>query len=162
MTKEITVESLPNTGAGMEPGEQHGGPGNPAPSKKAMWIGRILSGLAVAFLTVDAVMKLFMPPVAVEANAQLGYPGSAMLPIAILELVCLVIYLIPRTAIIGAILWTGYLGGAIAVHVRVGNPLFSHTLFPTYVAALLWAGLWLRDRRVDVLFAEPFSFRPRG
>src|SRR5262249_13238732 len=92
-------------------------------------------------------------PVAVEANAQLGYPPSVIRGIGLLEIGCLVVYVIPRTSLLGAILWTGYLGGAIATHVRVGNPLFSHTLFPTYVAALLWAGLWLRDRRVDALFA---------
>jgi hypothetical protein len=68
-----------------------------------------------------------------------------------------VTYLIPRTAVLGAILWTGYLGGAIAIHLRVGNPLFSHTLFPIYVAAFLWAGLWLRDRRVRALTASPSS-----
>ena len=128
--------------------------GSARPSKRAVWTGRILSGLGVAFLTFDAVMKLLMMPPAVEATNQLGYRASTILLIGIIELVCLALYLIPRTAVIGAVLWTGYLGGAIATHVRVGSPLFSHTLFPIYVAALLWAGLWLRDRRVDALFAK--------
>src|SRR4051794_13049509 len=122
-------------------------------SRKTVWTGRILSGFAVLFLAFDAAMKLLALPPAVEGTGQLGYPASTLLPIGILQLVCLALYLIPRTAPIGAILWTGYLGGAIATHVRVGSPLFTHTLFPIYVAALLWAGLWLRDRRVDALLA---------
>ena len=122
-------------------------------STRAVWTGRILSGIAVAFLTVDAAMKILMLPLAVEASAQLGYPASTILGIGLVELVCLTVYLIPRTALLGAILWTGYLGGAIATHVRVASPLFSHTLFPIYVAALLWGGLWLRDHRVAALLA---------
>lgn len=126
-------------------------------SRKAIWTGRILSGLAVLFLAFDAAMKLFRVPAAVEGTTQLGYPAGTLLGIGLLQVVCLVIYLVPRTAIIGAVLWTGYLGGAIATHVRVGSPLFTHILFPVYVAALLWGGLWLRDRRVDALFAGPSS-----
>jgi len=122
------------------------------PSKKAVWAGRILSGLAVAFLAFDAGMKLLMLPPAVEGTTQLGYPATALIPIGLIQLICLAVYLIPRTAIIGAVLWTGYLGGAIATHVRVESPLFSHTLFPIYIAVLLWAGLRLRDRRVDALY----------
>jgi hypothetical protein len=118
------------------------------PSKKMLWSGRILSGLAVLFLLFDATVKVLQLPPALQGTAQLGYPASVVFPLGILQLVCLVVYLIPRTAVLGAILWTGYLGGAIATHVRVGNPLFSHLLFPVYVAALLWAGLWLRDERV--------------
>lgn len=119
----------------------------------ALWTGRILSGLAVLFLAFDLSLKLLRPPMAVEGTVQLGYPASVLLGLGIIQLICLIVYLIPRTAIIGAILWTGYLGGAIATHVRVGNPLFSHILFPIYVAVFLWAGLWLRDRRVSALFA---------
>jgi len=129
-------------------------PGTPR-SRKAIWTGRILSGLAALFLTFDAAMKVLALPAAVEGTTQLGYPTSTLLSIGILQLVCLVVYLIPRTALIGAVLWTGYLGGAIATHVRVGSPLFTHTLFPIYVAVLLWAGLWLRDRRVGALLASP-------
>lgn len=123
-------------------------------SRKAIWAGRILSGIAVLFLAFDAAMKLLVTAPAVETTGQLGYPASTLLPIGIIQLVCLALYLIPRTAVLGAVLWTGYLGGAIATHVRVGSPLFSHILFPIYVAALLWGGLWLRDRRVAAMIAE--------
>ena len=120
-------------------------------STRQLWAGRVLSGLAVLFLAFDAAMKLFRMAPAVEGTTQLGYPESAILPIGLIQLACLIVYLVPRTSVLGAILWTGYLGGAIATHVRVGSPLVSHTLFPIYVAALLWAGLWLRDRRVRAL-----------
>ena len=127
--------------------------GGPAP--RAMWIGRIVSGLAVLFLTFDAAVKLLQLPIAVEANQQLGYPVGVIPVLGVLEIACLIVYLIPRTAALGAILWTGYLGGAVATHVRVENPLFSHTLFPIYVGAFLWVGLWLRDRRVRTLLERP-------
>jgi hypothetical protein len=117
-------------------------------ASKALWVGRILSGLAVLFLLFDAGMKLLQLPVAVEGTRQLGYPESVVFGLGIVQLVCLVAYLVPRTSVLGAILWTGYLGGAVATHVRLGNPLFSHILFPLYVAAFLWAGLWLRDERL--------------
>jgi hypothetical protein len=117
-------------------------------SRTQVRTGRILSGLAVLFLTFDAGMKLLQLPVAVEGTVQLGYPANTIFPIGVIQVVCLIAYLIPRTSPIGAILWTGYLGGAIATHVRVGSPLFTHVLFPIYVAALLWSGLWLRDGRV--------------
>lgn len=117
-------------------------------SRRARLGGRILSGLAVAFLAMDATMKVAAIPAAVEGTAELGYPPDSLLGIGLVQLLCLAVYLVPRTAVLGAVLWTGYLGGAIATHVRVENPLFSHTLFPIYVAALLWGGLWLRDLRV--------------
>lgn len=115
-----------------------------APSARALWTGRIASGLAVAFLTMDAVGKLLMPPEVVEGTTALGYPASVLLGLGVVEVVCLAFYLVPRTAVLGAILWTGYLGGAIATHVRVDNPLFTHVLFPVYLALLLWGGLWMR------------------
>jgi hypothetical protein len=128
----------------------------PAPaattSRKRVWASRIISGLAVAFLAFDTVIKLVHAQPAVEGTVQLGYPASALLVIGLLEALCLLAYLIPRTAVIGAVLWTGYLGGAIATHLRLDNPLFSHTLFPIYVALLLWGGLYLRDGRVHALF----------
>ena len=108
----------------------------------------MLSGLAVAFLTFDTLIKVLQLGPAVSGTAELGYPASAVLGIGLVELACLVAYVVPRSAVVGAVLWTGYLGGAIATHVRVGNPLFSHVLFPVYVAALLWGGLYLRDARV--------------
>jgi len=105
------------------------------------------------FLGFDAAMKLIQHPMAVAGTVELGFPAGSLLPIGILAAVCWLLYVIPRTAVLGAILWTGYLGGAIAIHVRAGNPLFSHTLFPIYVAVLLWGGLVLRDPRVLGLLA---------
>ena len=122
-------------------------------SARRVWTGRALSGFAILFLLFDAAMKLFTVPVAVEGTVQLGYPASVLVPLGVVQIVCLVIYLVPRVAPLGAVLWTGYLGGAIATHVRVESPLFTHVLFPIYVAALLWGGLWLRDARVRALFA---------
>jgi len=117
-------------------------------SRKAVWTGRVLSGLAVLFLLFDAGVKVLEHPMAVQGTAELGYPQAVIFGLGILQLVCLAVYLVPRTAALGAVLWTGYFGGAVATHVRIGHPLFSHVLFPVYVAALLWAGLWLRDERL--------------
>ena len=116
-----------------------------------LWSGRTLSALAVLFLLFDATIKLLQLPVAVEGTKKLGYPGNVVFVLGVIQLICLIVYLIPRTAVLGAILWTGYLGGAVATHVRVADPLFSHILFPTYVAALLWGGLWLREPRLRAL-----------
>jgi hypothetical protein len=117
-------------------------------SRKSLWAGRVMSGAATLFLLVDATVKVLELPSAVEGTTQLGYPASVVFGLGMLQLVCLAMYLVPRTSVLGAVLWTGYLGGAVATHLRVGNPLFTHTLFPIYVAALLWGGLWLRDQRV--------------
>lgn len=125
-----------------------------APGKTSLWTGRVLSGLAVAFLVVDAGFKFLLTPEAAAATADLGWSADKAPLLGMIELVCLAVYLVPRTALIGALLWTGYLGGAIATHVRVDNPLFSHTLFPVYVALLLWGGLALRDRRVRAMIAS--------
>jgi len=116
-----------------------------------LWSGRILSTLAVLFLLFDVTLHLLRPSFVIEGTRQIGFPVATILPIGIIQLVCLILYLIPRTSVLGAILWTGYLGGAVATHVRVGDPLFSHILFPTYVALFLWGGLWLRDQRLRVL-----------
>lgn len=118
------------------------------PPKKALWAGRILSGLAVLFLLFDATVKVLQLPVAIEGTRQLGYPEGVVFGLGIVQLACLIAYLVPRTSVLGAVLWTGYLGGAVATHVRLGNPLFSHTLSPLYVAGFLWVGLWLRDERL--------------
>jgi DoxX-like family len=120
-------------------------------SKLQLRAARILTGLPVAFLLFDAAIKVLKLAPAVQGTVQLGYPAGAVVGIGIVELVCVAIYLIPRTSLIGAILLTGYLGGAIASHVRIGDPLFSHILMPTYVAALLWGGLYLRDDRLRAL-----------
>jgi hypothetical protein len=127
-------------------------PADAAPiSRRARIAGRVLSGLAVLFLTFDASIKFFVTPEAVEATRQLGWQPHHFPIIGTLAVVCLLFYLVPRTAVLGAVLWTGYLGGAIATHVRVDNPLFSHVLFPIYVAAFIWGGLYLRDPRVRAL-----------
>lgn len=124
--------------------------------KTNLWTGRVLSGIAILFLVFDTVIKLIARPEVAESMQQLGYPTELGFVIGVIELVCLVLYIIPGTSVLGAILFTGYLGGAIATHLRLENPLFTHILFPTYVAALLWGGLYLRDSRVRVLL------QPRG
>jgi hypothetical protein len=120
-------------------------------SSTARWAGRILSGLAVLFLAFDAAIKIAISKEALEGTVQLGYQAHHLPIIGTIAVVCLILYVIPRTAPLGAILWTGYLGGAIATHLRVDNPLFTHTLFPIYVAAFVWGGLYLRDDRVRAL-----------
>jgi hypothetical protein len=125
--------------------------GSTTSAQKARRAGYVLSGLAVLFLLFDATLKVLQLPAALQGTIQLGYPKSVVLPLGIVQLACLAIYLFPRTSILGAVLWTGYLGGAIATHVRIGDPLFSHVLFPVYVAALLWGGLWLRDGQLRAI-----------
>lgn len=119
-----------------------------ARSRRALWGGRMTSGLAVAFLAFDGAFKLIGADEAIQASAQLGWTAEQLPVLGVIQLLCLGLYLVPRTAILGAVLWTGYLGGAVATHLRVDSPLISHTLFPIYVAALLWVGLWLRDARL--------------
>jgi hypothetical protein len=120
-------------------------------SRKGVWSGRILSGLVAVFLIFDAVIKFVKPAPVVDAFAHLGWPLSSAVMIGILLLVCTSLYVIPRTSILGAILLTGYLGGAVATHLRVGDPLFSHILFPTYLGVMLWLGLYLREERLRAL-----------
>lgn len=121
-------------------------------SKKMLWAGRIMSGLVVLFLSFDCIIKLLRLPVAVEGSVKFGYTAEGVFTIGLIGAISLILYVIPRTAALGALLWTGYLGGAIATHVMANNPLFSHTLFPIYVALFMWGGLWLRDSRVRALF----------
>ena len=113
-------------------------------SKTRLWAGRIISALPALFLLVDAVMKLIKPAPVVEATVKLGYSESVIVPLGIVLLICTVLYLIPRTAVLGAILLTGYLGGAVATHVRAGEGLFS-IIFPVIFGIMLWLGLYLRD-----------------
>jgi hypothetical protein len=121
-------------------------------SGRGCTIGWVLSGLAVAFLLMDATMKLLALPNVLEAQAPLGFGGVAMARgLGVLLLACTVLYAVPQTATLGAILLTGYLGGAVASHLRVGDPLFSHVLFGVYVGVFLWLGLYLRDARVRAL-----------
>jgi hypothetical protein len=122
-----------------------------APATKAtLWAGRILSALAVLFLIFDGVIKVLNLAPAVQATTQLGYPESLVIGIGIVELISLAIYTIPRTSVLGAILLTGYLGGAIATQVRVGSPPFS-IAFPIIIGALIWGGLFLREERLRAL-----------
>ena len=120
---------------------------DPVISKKLLWTGRIASGLAALFFLMDGVMKLFKPAVVVEATRQLGYPESDIIGIGVLLLVCTLLYLFPRTSILGAILLTGYMGGAVASQVRIGAGWFN-VAFAVMFGVLVWAGLWLRDIRV--------------
>jgi len=110
-----------------------------------------MATLAVLFLTFDATIHTLDLQVVKDASVQLGLPEGLMVQMGILEAILIVLYLVPRTAILGAVLWTGYLGGAILTNLRVGLPLFSHVLFPTYIAALLWIPLWIREPRLRAL-----------
>jgi hypothetical protein len=115
-------------------------------------IGWTMSGLGIAFLLMDAAMKLLALPIVLETSGPLGFPGAAMARgLGIVLLVCTVLYALPSTALLGAVLLTGYMGGAIATHVRVGSPLFTHVLFGVYVGVVLWAGLYLREPKLREL-----------
>lgn len=125
----------------------------PVRTPKAMaWAGWILTGLATLFMTFDITIKLIDLQVVRDTLAQLGYPPELGRTIGVIELICLALYLNPRTSVLGAVLFTGVMGGAIATHIRVGDPLFSHVLFGVYLGAALWGGLWLRDARLRALF----------
>jgi hypothetical protein len=113
-----------------------------------VWIGRILSGIAVAFLLFDAVGKLMRVAPVLEGAVNLGYPERTVFPMGILLMVGVILYVIPQTSVLGAVYLTGFLGGAVASHYRLGNPLASHVLFPVYVAAFLWGGLALRNLKL--------------
>ncbi len=117
-------------------------------SKKMLWTGRIVSAVVVLFLLFDCSIKLLKLRAAVEGTTGLGYPESSVFVIGIILLVCTVLYMIPQTSGLGAILLTGYLGGAVASNLRVGNPLFSYTLAPVYFGVLVWGGLFLRNARL--------------
>ena len=123
-------------------------------SAGARWTGRVLSGIAVLFLAFDLSIKLLAAPEAVTGTTALGWQPHHLPILGVIQLVCLALYLVPRTAPLGAVLWTGYLGGAIATHLRLDDPLLTHVLFPIYVAALVWGGLWLRDARVRALLGR--------
>ncbi len=117
-------------------------------SKSALWLGRVLSGLVIVFLLFDGAIKLVPWPVVTETMDRIGYGSSETLArsLGIITIVCTVLYAIPPTSILGAILLTGYLGGAMASHLRIGSPLFSHILFGFYLGLMVWGGLWLRDK----------------
>jgi hypothetical protein len=121
-------------------------------SGRGRTIGWVLSGLVIAFLLMDATMKLLALPIVLETQAPLGFAGAGVARgLGVLLLVCTLLYAAPQTAVLGAILLTGYLGGAVVTHLRVGDPLFSHILFGVYLGVFLWLGLYLRDARVRAL-----------
>ena len=122
-------------------------------SPTMLWTGRILTGLFALFMLGASVApKLLGLPVAEETMVQLGWPSGYAFMIGLIELACVVLYLIPRTSVLGALLMMGLLGGAMATQIRVGNPLFSHILFSLYLGLFMWGGIWLRDPRLRALF----------
>ncbi|MGB8889108.1 MAG: DoxX family protein [Candidatus Korobacteraceae bacterium] len=129
-------------------------------SKKMIWTGRIVSALVIVLMLFDATIKVLRLPAAVAGAVQVGYPANVVLPIGIVLLVCVVLYAIPRTSILGAILLTGYLGGAVATNVRISSPLLSYGLLPAYIGVLAWGGLFLRDESLRQLI--PLRSSDRG
>ena len=123
-------------------------------SRLTRWTGRLLSGLVIVFLMIDGAIKLVPWPVVTETMDRMGYGSSETLArsLGLITIVCTVLYSIPPTSILGAILLTGYLGGAMASHARIGSPLFTHILFSLYLGLFMWGGLWLRDPRLRSLF----------
>ena len=117
-------------------------------SGKRHWAGYAISGLVIVFLLLDGAMKLIPLSIVVETSEQLGIPAHLARPLGVLTLACTLLYAIPRTSVLGAILLTAYLGGAVATHVRIGSPLFSHVLFGVYLGLMVWGGLYLRDERL--------------
>lgn len=132
-----------------------------APGKGQRVAGLVMSGLVIAFMLFDGGIKLVPLDVVIESTAALGYPSSPGFArgLGLLALICTALYAWPRTAVLGAILLTGYMGGAVATHLRIGNPLFSHLLFGVYLGLLIWGGLYLRDPRLRALipFRSPES-----
>jgi hypothetical protein len=120
-------------------------------SKTALWAGRIMSGIVILFLVMDVAMKLADLPIVTQTGLQLGWHAGTGRVLGVILLVCLVLYVVPRTAVLGAILLTGYFGGTVATHLRVDDPLLTHTLFGVYLGLLAWGGLWLRDPRLQAL-----------
>lgn len=122
-------------------------------SKRNLWIGRVMSGLVILFLVMDMAIKFAVIQPVIDTTAQLGWPNDAasIRALATVLLVATLLYAWPRTAVLGAVLLTGYLGGAVATHVRIGSPLFTHILFGAYLGLLAWGGLWFRDSRVRAL-----------
>ena len=128
-------------------------------SAMQLWVGRILSGLAIVFLLVDAVGKLFQVGPVVKGTVELGYQENVVFPLGVLLLIGVVLYVMPRTSLIGAIYLTAFLGGAVATHVRVGSLLATHVLFGVYVALFVWGGLALRTPRLMTLLTGAIEIR---
>jgi hypothetical protein len=123
-----------------------------AAPKWMKWTGYVLTGLAAAFFLMDSVMKLMMLDIVTSTTEQLGWAGAKAFPLGVLLLILTALYVIPQTSLVGAILITGYLGGAVATHVRIDSLLFSHILFGVYLGVVMWGGLWLREPRLRALF----------
>lgn len=125
-------------------------------SKAQLWTGRVMSGLVIFFMAFDALMKFVCPPEVIQTTVnELGYKEHHIFTLGVIAFICALLYAIPRTSILGAVLLTAYFGGAVATHLRVDNPLASHTLFSIYIAVLMWGGLWLREPRLRALM--PFK-----
>lgn len=121
-------------------------------SKARLWTSYAMSGLVILFMLFDSIMKFVQPREVIDGTIALGYAAHHLTTIGTLGLLCTILYAIPKTSILGAILFTGYIGGTMATHIRLDNPLFSHILFGMYLAILAWAGLWLRNEKVRKLF----------
>jgi len=137
----------------MNTAVKYAAPANGSWAAKSVWIGRSLSGIAIAFFVLDGAMKLVQPQIVIDATGQIGWPVDSM-TLTVLGLILLAstaLYAFPRTAVLGAILLTGYLGGAVASHARHGDPLVTHDLFGVYLGLFVWGGLWFRDARVRSL-----------
>lgn len=117
-------------------------------SKARLWTARIMSGIVVLFMLFDGIGKIAKPAPVVESTLALGFTENHLVAMGVLSLLCTILYALPRTRFLGALLLTGYLGGAVAAHLRVDHPLWSHMMFPVYVAILAWGALWLIDRRL--------------
>lgn len=124
----------------------------PSADKTMTWTGRILTGLVVLFMAFDSIIKVIKIDIVVDSFARLGYADTVSRGIGTIEVIATLLYVWPRTATLGAVLLTGVFGGAIASHLRVDDPLFSHTLFGVYLGVAVWAGVWLRDTRLRALF----------
>jgi len=123
-----------------------------AKTPASVWLGRALSTLVVLFFIMDFTMKLMALPIVAETGAQLGWAPETARPLGIILLICTALYVFPRTSVLGAVLLTAFLGGAVATHMRVGSPLFSHTLFGVYLGLMVWGGLYLRNASLRALF----------
>jgi len=124
-------------------------------STKKLWASRIMSGIVILFMLFDSVFKFIQPEEVIKGTIELGYSQHHIAILGALGLLSIILYTIPKTSFLGVVMLTGYWGGAIATHVRLDNPLFSHVLFPVYLAVLAWGGIWLRDERIRKLI--PFQ-----
>jgi hypothetical protein len=125
---------------------------NEGTPRAMLWAGWVLSGIFILFMIFDVTIKLIRLPVVAETMGQLGWPPGMGFVVGVIEAIILVLYVVPRTSVLGAVLMTAVLGGAVATHLRIGSPLFSHVLFGVYLGLFAWGGLWLRDASLQRLF----------